>query len=219
MNGPHDLGGQMGLGPVVRESEDIRFHAEWEQRVLAMVLAAAAPGGWNIDQSRHARENRHPVDYLSSSYYEIWIKGLERLLLERGLLTEAELAEGRSAAPGDPGKRVLTADEVPATLRRGGPAQRPAHTAAAYAVGQQVRTKNLNPTGHTRLPRYARDKSGVIERIHGTHVFADSNALGDGEQPQWLYTVSFNGGELWGEGYDDSLVVSIDAWESYLVPA
>ena len=80
-------------------------------------------------------------------------------------------------------------------------------------------TRNIHPTGHTRLPRYARGKRGVVERVHGVHVFADASAHGEGENPQWLYTVRFAGPELWGEGSDPTLAVSIDAWESYLEPA
>jgi nitrile hydratase len=80
-------------------------------------------------------------------------------------------------------------------------------------------TRNIHPTGHTRLPRYARQKRGVVERVHGVHAFADASAHGKGEKPQWLYTVRFAGPELWGENSDPTLAVSIDTWESYLEPA
>jgi nitrile hydratase len=82
-----------------------------------------------------------------------------------------------------------------------------------------VRAKNIHPCTHTRLPRYARGRLGVVERIQGCHVFPDAAAQGEGEQPQWLYTVVFDGRELWGADADPTLRVSIEAFEPYLDPA
>ena len=104
-------------------------------------------------------------------------------------------------------------------LAVGSDSERPAETPARFAAGDPVITRNIHPTGHTRLPRYTRGKRGVIERVHGAHVFPDSNAHGLGEAPQWLYTVRFTGAELWGEDADPTLTTSIDAWDSYLEPA
>jgi nitrile hydratase subunit beta len=199
VNGAHDMGGVHGFGPVVAEADEPIFHGEWEQRVLALVLACGAGGRWNIDMSRFARENRPPAEYLGYSYYELWLAGLERLLSERG-------------KP----ERVLAAEEVPAVLARGGPANREPTRSARFAVGDRVATKNINPVGHTRLPRYARGKTGVIERVHGFHVFPDVHATGAGEDPQWLYAVSFHGAELWGPDGDPTSSVCIDAFEPYL---
>jgi nitrile hydratase len=219
MNGAQDLGGMMGFGPVVPEPEDVRFHAEWEKRALALTLAAGGLGRWNIDISRHARETLHPADYLSSSYYEIWTKGLEKLLQGAGLVSAAELKAGRAIDPPVPGQKVLRADQVAPALARGTNYVRPEAAPARFAVGELVLTRNEHPTGHTRLPRYARGKAGEIERVHGVFVLPDSNAHGRGESPQWLYTVRFDGRELWGEAADPTLTVSIDAWEGYLEPA
>jgi nitrile hydratase len=219
MNGAHDLGGAMGFGPVVPESEAVRFHAVWERRALALTLASGAAGGWTIDESRHARESLHPADYLTSAYYEIWIKGLEALLLARGMVTAGELAGANVATDGPPPRRVLHAAEVPAVLASGGPCDRPPTSPARFAAGDEVRTRNIHPRGHTRLPRYARAKHGTVVRLHGAHVFPDTNAHGQGEQPHWLYTVQFTGRELWGDDADPGLRVSIDAWEPYLDPA
>jgi nitrile hydratase beta subunit len=219
MNGAQDLGGQMGFGPVVPEPDEPPFHADWEKRALAVTLGCGAMGHWSIDDSRHARETLHPVDYLSSSYYEIWIKGLEKLLLREGFVGESELRFGRALDPPRRPKRVLRASEVAAALARGSPTERPATAAARFAVGDRVRTANDHPAGHTRLPRYARGRVGTIERVHGVHVFPDSHAHGRGEDPQWLYTVAFSGRELWGRSADPALTVSIDAWESLLQPA
>ena len=90
MNGPHDLGGQMGFGPVSPEVDEPYFHAEWEKRALGLTLSGGALGAWTIDESRHARENIPPAAYLSASYYEIWIRALEVLLERHGFGTVAQ---------------------------------------------------------------------------------------------------------------------------------
>jgi nitrile hydratase len=216
MNGAQDMGGQMGFGPVVPEPDEPPFHAEWEKRALAVTLACGAMGHWSIDASRHARETLPPLDYLSSSYYEIWIKALEKLLGSEGFVSGDELRAGRALTPPRTPNRVLHADEVAAALARGSPSERPATAPARFAVGDRVRTANDHPAGHTRVPRYARGRLGRIEQVHGVHVFPGSSAHGLGEQPQWLYTVAFDGGELWGRAADPRLTVSIDAWESTL---
>jgi nitrile hydratase len=219
MNGPQDLGGQMGFGPVAPEKDEPYFHAEWEKRALGVTLATGALGAWNIDESRHARESLPPAIYYSSSYYEIWIRALEALLKRHGFVSDADLAAGRAVDPATEPKRILTAGNVPAVLAKGGPCDRPVADAPRFKVGDSVRTKNFNPTGHTRLPRYVRGRQGRIEAVRDGFVFPDTNADHRGENPQWVYTVAFDGREIWGEGADPTLTVSIDAWESYLEPA
>jgi nitrile hydratase len=219
MNGGQDLGGMMGFGPIAIEPNEPWFHAAWERRAFGVTLAMGGTGSWNIDTSRHARETLPPAEYLSSSYYEIWTKGVEKLVVQAGLVSADELKAGRSLAPAAPVKRVIRAEDVAPMLARGGPATRPSDRPARFRVGDRVRARNIHPTGHTRLPRYARGKEGFVELAHGSHVFPDTNAHGRGENPQWLYTVRFTGRELWGEDADPTLVVSIDAWESYLEPA
>ena len=216
MNGAQDLGGQMGFGPVAPEADEPLFHAPWERRAFGLTLAMGATGSWTIDASRHARESLPPAEYLAASYYEIWTRGVERLAAARGLVSPEELRRGRAEGEPAPIPRVLKAADVAAVLARGGPASRPAEAPARFAAGDRVRTRVMNPTGHTRLPRYARGKLGAVEIVHGAHVFPDTNAHGLGERPQWLYTVRFEGRELWGEEADPTLSVSVDAWESYL---
>lgn len=216
MNGAQDLGGQHGMGPVEPERDEPYFHAEWEKRALGLTLSCGAFGAWTIDESRHARESLAPATYLSASYYEIWMRGLETLLQRHGFVSPAELAAGQMLEKGRDPKRILTAEMVPGVLARGGPCDRPAPDAPRFAAGDRVRTKNFNPETHTRLPRYARAKQGIVEAVQGAFVFPDDNAHGKGENPQWVYTVVFDGGEIWGEGADPTLTVSIDAWESYL---
>lgn len=216
MNGPQDLGGQMGFGPVAPEAGEPVFHAPWEGRALGLNLSAGAMGHWSIDEVRHARESLHPADYYASSYYAIWIKALEALLLRHGFVTEGELAAGRMLEPGTAPKRVLTAADVAGMLGRGSPYGRGPTAPARFAPGDRVRTMVMHPRGHTRLPRYARGKVGCVEAVNGVHVFPDANAHGQGEAPQWLYTVVFEAVELWGPDGDPGGRVSIDAWETYL---
>jgi nitrile hydratase len=217
MNGPHDVGGIMGFGPAAPEQNEPVFHEAWERRAFAVTLAMGATGTWNIDTSRHARERIPAVDYWNSSYYEIWLKGLIRLLQEHGLASAGEIAAGKSSMAPAKLRRVLTKDIVQAVLAKGGPASRPLPTAAKFEPGGRVRARNLHPTGHTRLPRYVRGRVGEIARVHGTHVLPDSSAHGKGDDPQWLYSVRFTAQELWNKNTPDT--VTLDLWEPYLEPA
>jgi nitrile hydratase beta subunit len=218
MNGAQDMGGMMGFGAVVPEKDEPVFHAEWEKRVFALTLAMGPAGGWNLDQSRAARESLHPAQYLAKSYYEIWLAGLEKLMAERGLVAPEEIAAGKSLHAARPAPRVLTAANVSSTLLKGGPTGRPAAAPQRFQVDQRVRARNIHPAGHTRLPRYVRGRAGTVTHVHGVHVFPDANAAGAGENPQWLYTVRFTTRELWGDAADPKGTVSVDAWESYLEP-
>jgi nitrile hydratase len=217
MEGAHDMGGVAGFGPVKPEPNEPVFHADWERRAFALTLAMARPGGWTIDMSRFARENRPPQDYLDKSYFEIWLAGLERLMHERDLVRPDEIEAGRSLHPAPP-VSILKADDVAAMLRRGAPTSRAAMRPARFAIGDRVRATTANPPTHTRLPRYVRGHLGVITLNHGCHVFADSNAAGV-ENPQWLYAVAFAGRDLWGDDGDPTATIVVDAWEPYLEPA
>jgi nitrile hydratase beta subunit len=218
MNGIHDMGGMDGFGPVTPESNEPPFHSAWEARALALNRAMSYAKVWNIDRSRASIEELPPRDYLGMTYYEKWALRLEKLLLEFGLVGQDEIAAGHSLRPGKALPRTLKAAEVEKALTRGS-YSRPTNTQPQYKAGDRVRMRNINPTTHTRLPRYARGRTGVIECVRGHHVFPDSVAIGQGENPQWLYTVLFEGRELWGERADPTLKVSIEAWEPYLEPA
>jgi nitrile hydratase len=214
MNGPHDMGGFTGFGAVAAEADEPVWHADWEPRAFALVLAMGMTGQWNIDEARHARERLPALQYWRASYYEMRHYALLLQLIELGLVTAMEEEQGCMLVPPKPVKRVAMADMIPAILAAGGPADRPSNRPQGFAMGETVRTRNINPQGHKRLPRYARGKAGEIVAVHGTHVFPDSNAHGLGEDPQWLYTVRFSAAELWGKDTKDA--VCIDLWEPYL---
>ncbi|MBB5404767.1 nitrile hydratase subunit beta [Paraburkholderia youngii] len=215
MNGAQDLGGMQSFGPVVPEADEPYFHADWERHVLALTIAMGATGTWNLDMSRAARESLPPAQYLSSSYYQIWFAGLCKLLVNSGLATPDEIDSGVSQHPAAPVPRVLAHDQVNQALFSGSPVTRTPPHPARFAVGDEVRTRLLNPQTHTRLPRYCRGKRGRVVAVHGAHVFPDSNAVGRGDDPQWLYTVRFDAVELWGR---DTTAASVcaDCWEPYL---
>lgn len=215
MNGVHDMGGMQGFGPVAPAADEPRFHAGWERRAFALTLAMGATGQWNLDQSRAARESLPPAQYLSGSYYEIWLAALGRLLVERGLATPDEIADGRMRQSASGSVAVLAAERVAAVLTQGSATVRPAITRPRFATGDDVRARVLNPQSHTRLPRYCRGKPGVVTKVHGTHVFPDAHARGEGERSEWLYAVRFGARDLWGPDTTAS-AVHVDCWEPYL---
>jgi nitrile hydratase subunit beta len=219
MNGVHDMGGMHGFGPVLPEADEPVFHAPWEGRVLGMNRLMGAWRRWNIDSGRHSIERLPPADYLRFSYYEKWLEAMINRMLATGMITPEELASGHKAAgtavASPPVTPETVSDIVNATLSY----QRDAGVNPRFAAGDHVRARNINPEGHTRLPRYARGRRGVIERAHGAHVFPDSNAHFAGEAPQTLYTVRFAAQELWGETANAVDQVSLDLWEDYLEPA
>ena len=220
MNGVHDMGGMHGFGPIVREEHEPLFHAPWEGRARAMAALTMARGSYTIDAFRFGIEQMAPAEYLRAPYFERWLTSVERNLIAQGLVTHEEL-EHRTArlrvdpeAPlPSPGPEVprARASDYSQSMRPGAPPR--------FAVGDAVVTRNVHLSGHTRLPRYARGKRGVVIRSHGPHVFPDTNAAGLGEQPQPLYTVRFEARELWGESAEGPQTVSLELWESYLEPA
>jgi nitrile hydratase subunit beta len=223
MNGPHDMGGMHGFGPIVREQNEPVFHEDWERTVVGIQRAIRARGIINIDESRHGIERMPPAEYLAASYYERWLSSLERNLVEKGLITRQELEE-RTALLREHPETPAPQREDPelVALMMEPPSQRDLYeregAPARFAAGDRIVTRNVHPTGHTRLPRYARGKRGVIHAVRGCYVFPDTHAHGQGEQPHPMYTVSFEGAELWGLSSEPRERVFIDLWEPYLEP-
>ena len=217
MDGIHDMGGMDGFGKVEVEPNEPPFHEKWEGRVMAMQRAMGYAGAWHIDHARYAQERIRPDIYLDATYYQKWALAMERNVVERGLADADELKAGHALRPGKTLPRKFTPG-MAANLTRGSFC-RQQQAPARFKPGDRVRTKNMHPATHTRLPRYARDKVGVIEANNGCHMFPDSVASNLGDNPQWLYTVVFDGRELWGPDSDPTLKVSIEAFEPYLEPA
>jgi nitrile hydratase subunit beta len=228
VNGVHDMGGMHGMGPVQPERDEPVFHHRWEARVFALVRAMGAFGCWNIDASRHQRELIPAADQLRMSYYERWLTGLSGLLVRHGFASAEELATGKAlpaVASGTPGALgapatkatpAMRVADVPVLIARGSPASRVSSRPPRFGQGRRVRARNLNPVGHTRLPRYVRGKSGIVDRVHGVFVFPDTNAHFLGENPQHVYSVRFEAQELWGDDFVSGDAVYVDLWEDYL---
>jgi nitrile hydratase beta subunit len=218
MNGVHDMGGMDGFGAVVREADEPVFHADWERRLFGLVNLAMRAADVNIDEFRHAIERIPPGKYLASSYYERWLAAFEILLVERGIVTREELIAKYDGAP-----EVVPREEVAVAARTVGPdASKGKRGAKAprmrFVKGDRVHARNINPSGHTRVPRYVRGKRGVIARDWGVFVFPDTNAHHAGTKPQHCYSVEFEARELWGKSANRRERLLIDLWEDYLEP-
>ncbi|WP_085905268.1 nitrile hydratase subunit beta [Kiloniella majae] len=220
MNGAHDLGGMHGLGPINPEPERAEpiFHEEWEKRALGLTLTAGWLGQWNIDISRFARERQHPVAYLSNSYYENWLTGLETLLVERGVISPEELTQGKAInlTPAELIEKCAPASAVQGILSSGGPCDMATDDLQKFQIGDKIKVVQFNPTGHTRAPRYIRGHEGMITNYYGSFIFPDENAQ-DNKIGQHLYNVSFDGNQLWGK--DNDTTIHVDLWQSYMEPA
>lgn len=216
MNSIHDVGGLTCFGPIRPEADEPVFHTDWERRAFAMNIAGLAFLG-PVDRARHAIERMDPVEYLTTSYYEHWLVGIEIMARDLGYLSAEELADGRPRDGRRPPGPPPDADAIEGLVRGGMPATRSeGRQQPAFAVGDRVRARNLEVPGHTRLARYVRGRRGVIAMHHGTHAFPDTAAHDRGEQPQPLYTVRFEARELWGENVTRRDCVYFDLWEDYL---
>jgi len=216
MNGVHDMGGQHGMGPVEHEKDEPVFHEAWEGRVYALTRAMRAWRKWSIDTDRYGIEILPPVDYLRMSYYERWLKRLETHVVKYGFVTQEEQQTGKAAPGSSTQKPALTLATSGGWMSRGLPSSQDPKIRPLFKVGQRVRARNLNPTGHTRLPRYARGKAGVVTIDHGVYVFPDTNAHAQGEKRQHVYSVRFMARELWGEQASARDSVHLDLWDDYL---
>lgn len=216
MNGVHDMGGQHGMGSVHYEENEPVFHASWEGRVYALTRAMRAWRRWSLDTDRHALEVMPPLDYLRMSYYERWLARLERHVVQFGFVTQEEFNNGKPAAGSVVERPALTLATSDNWLSRGIPTSDEPKIRPSFKSGQRVRARNIHPVGHTRLPRYARGRVGVVTRDHGVYVFPDTNAHLQGEKRQHVYSVRFTARELWGEQASPRDSVHLDLWDDYL---
>lgn len=224
MNGVHDLGGVHGLGRVDVEENEPVFHNPWEKAVFGTVVATLGQGLYNLDEFRHGIELMDHAHYLTSTYYEHWLETVEKNLIEKGVIDRDELDAKTREFLEDPEAPVPQredpelAERLSQLVRHGASTRSEVSAKPRFEVGDRVRTRNIHPRGHTRLPQYVRDKQGVIERVYDAFVFPDTNAHGEGENPQYVYCVRFDGKEVWGDSAEPREVVYVDLWESYLEP-
>ncbi|MDA7727113.1 nitrile hydratase subunit beta [Pseudomonadales bacterium] len=221
MDGIHDLGGKQGHGKVDKGQPSARnFPERWQAAVFTMSNVGPKCGAWtNTDTFRHGVERISPTAYLTHGYYGRWLGGIETLLVEAGVVSQKEITT-RALAIGarksdliaaQPNKQLATPIKQPTAQG----AQRSLNHAPKFVIHAQIRTTHQSIPGHTRLPAYARGKTGTVIKHHGVWVFPDSNAHGEGEQPQHLYTIAFRATDLWDDG-EHGVQVSLDLFESYL---
>ncbi len=233
MNGIHDMGGMHGFGPIVRERDEPVFHNEWERRTFALTLSMMGLA-LNIDEFRRTVERIPPHRYLAASYYERWFLALESMLVEKGVVARTEIdivMAALRAGASPPGSSPGASDESnsSATLaardsaalsgapRDGARALRHDQSyRPRFKAGDRVLARNLNPEGHTRMPRYVRGHRGIVHRDWGAFVFPDTHAHGLGANPQHCYAVAFESRELWGDDDRGAGRVYVDLWEAYL---
>ncbi|WP_179196509.1 nitrile hydratase subunit beta [Caballeronia sordidicola] len=225
MNGIHDIGGRHGLGPVIPEANEPPFHEPWEGRMHGIAVACQVSGINNSPEHRSAVEQLPYTTYLHNSYYENWVCAFEAMLVGKGIVTLAELQQQASERypvamqdhPREPTQPSEYASKLKAVLYQGAPQNRPISRRPKFKPGDPVRTLNLNSRGHSRLPGYVRDKTGVIELYHGAHCHAEAQAEGRGEVPEHLYAVRFTAHSLWGpDSETGGLIVYVDLFEDYL---
>jgi nitrile hydratase beta subunit len=216
MNGIHDMGGMQDMGPILIEKNEPLFHEPWEARAMALMLACNDLIPKNFAE-RFAIEQIPPVEYLRMSYFERWVEALQYMLINGGAIKREELTSGRPA-PGSPkATPALPAAKVAAMITEDDASRLNVPVHPRFKLGQHVRARNMNPAGHTRLPRYARGKTGIIVRDQGVFAFEDSNAAGlQTNKPQHVYSVRFTAGELWGDEAPPQDTVYIDMWDDYL---
>jgi len=214
MNGAHDLGGKHGFGPVDQSQTEDFIH-QWEETVFGLTLTCGMLGQWNLDQSRFARESTDPVHYLASTYYEHWLHGLELLLLEKRMITEDELLTGKASAT--TGLTAATPEKVQSILNTGAPTELPERKIAQFQLNQTVVVKPDNPKTHTRAPGYIKGVRGTISHLHGAHIYADEHAKSGSKVAEHLYSVRFEGTDIWGSEAEPNSCVYIDLFEPYLI--
>lgn len=200
MNGIHDMGGIDGFGPIVVQRAEPVFHSRWEGRVHAMCENMAGRL-FQADQHRYAIEQMPVLHYLETGYYERWLEAAEKVLIDNGLITREELLSGHAAVP-------------PATPP--GRESRPSEVVPNLKPGDRVRTLNISPKGHTRLPRYARGKHGIVKTVNGPFLLPDVNAHRSDASWEPCYAVEFTAVELWGPQCNPRDLVCVDVWQSHL---
>ena len=219
MDGPHDLGGKQGFGPIDVNEEEVPFHADWEGRMWAIAQCGGGRDGWTIDWWRHCRELIDPVDYLSRPYFDSWMQAYTAAYIDSDTMTQDEIVNARSTTPKVTPPPAIDAQQVLKDVEAQAISfERPLDQIPKFKPGDAVKTQQMTSSHHTRLPAYARGKPGIIHIHHGAHIFADACAKGE-HRPVHIYSVAFRTVDLWSDTKNDRDRVFIDLWESYLEPA
>lgn len=216
-----DMGGMQGFGTVpVPDTGEPPFAEPWEGRAFAItVLTMGRISGQNLDAFRHALGRLHPLDYLADGYYGRWLNAAELMLTDSKILepgaVDARARRNRGESVSEPG---FPEPQKPDYKPTAAGSLREVEQAPRFAVGDTVRTKDMHPSGPTKLPAYVRRRTGTVTAIRPAHVLPDTHAVFEGENAQHVYTVAFGSRELWGG--DDQAVedftLHVELFESYL---
>lgn len=217
MDGIHDMGGRHGFGQVEKPTDAPPFAEPWEGKAFALGILAIRAAGANMHAFRHAIDRVPPREYLTE-YYNRYTIGAQILLEDSGIVTGEEVRARAARLSGQDVPEPAPPEPHKPQMPSGGPGNlRSVDTPPAFAVGDRVRTADLDPVGHTRLPRYVRRRAGIVTAMRPSQVFPDTAAHFVGENPQHCYTVQFDSRELWGPDAEP-FRLSIDLFEPYLEP-
>lgn len=221
----HDMGGMHGFG-AVEVQDDLGgrgFHESWEGRLWGLRQAVIRSGKLKLrpGENRGIIETMGNAEYLATPYYERFLRSTIDRMVAHGLISQEEIDARTAAILADPAAPLpRTANPEAAAASRASlsnaPFPKPATGEPVFAAGQVVRARNLNWEGHNRLPRYVRGRAGIIERVNGWYVIEDDHAERLGRNPQPVYTVGFDGREIWGPDSEPNLRVYLEFWEGYL---
>jgi nitrile hydratase beta subunit len=214
MNSIHDMGGLQGLGELDYQESEPMFHDPWEGRVHAMVMVLRLFRGFRTEI-----ESIPAAEYLRMSYYERWLKMLSAQVVNHGLVTREEIESGRADPGAVKATSALTPDQALQRMFRRRQSDRETDIPARFQIGQRVRGRNINPIWHTRMPRYTRGRTGVVERHRGVSYLPDNETSQEARKQQHVYLIRFTARELWGEQASARDSLYIDMWEDYLEPA
>jgi len=216
----HDLGGKKEyFGPIERPSSEPVFHATWEGRVFGIATFLQSVFGPNFDAFRAVME-RLPRDQYVGPYYQRWLAVLEQTMRPflDGDRTVARIkvvgtarilgfAMRRRTMP-----RFINGWVMPRVV--GG--AKASKQAPGFRVGDAVRVRTERSAGHTRQPAYVTGRLGTVTAHRGAAVFADRHAESGSKSPEHLYTVAFDGDELWGDSAEPNTEIRIELFEPYL---
>lgn len=215
MDGIHDMGGRHGFGRINVDEAEVQFHEPYEARVRSIVNAVSQAPDWSIDWFRHCRELINPADYLTRPYFDQWVQTYGAMMVNSGWATVEELSTGKATTTLQGLPAPIDAQQARASVLKARHFDADIDQKPAFTSNDLVLTTTNVSNGHTRLPSYARGKTGKIIDHHGAHVFAEAMAVND-KRHEHLYTVEFELSQLWPEVSDSIDTVSLDLWESYL---
>ena len=218
MDGIHDLGGMENMGAVVLpEPNEPTFHEPWEARIFAIgALCQTRLTGANLDAFRFAIDRTPPHEYLGLPYYNKWLRMAETLLIESGVIAPGAIDARVRRRQGEAVEEPPIPELHKPDYKPAGPGSlRQVNGVPRFSEGQRVRTIDIHTSGHTRLPRYVRRREGTVTRVQPAMVLPDTNAHFIAENPQHVYSMSFDSADLWGPEAE-RFTMYLDLFESYL---